>query len=102
MAVEIFRADSAIAIFRRHYNRDVAARIFFIPFVQLPDLAGAARAEVGDLNADGATVRFGGVWRFFLSIHRLVNRAVEIEHELDGEMAFDERVESVATGRVDG
>ncbi|MDB6059642.1 MAG: hypothetical protein JWO95_3486 [Verrucomicrobiales bacterium] len=110
-AMEIFGADAAgvwgcVAVFvgklSRNLDDSLAGGISFIPFVQLGDVAAEARAEVGDFDADGAAVCFGGVRGFFLRVHRLINGAVEVEHELDGEMAFKEGVEGVATGWVDG
>ena len=59
--------------------------VFFIPAFQR--IGVGVGADVGDFNADGAGVGDRGVPGAFLEIERLVNRAVEVEHEMDTEAA---------------
>ena len=44
--------------------------------------------DVGDLDADATVIRRSGVPGAFLQIERLVDRAVQIEHEMDREAAY--------------
>lgn len=63
----------------------MACFVCLIPAVE--DLGTGERvgADVGDFDADGAAVGDGGVPGAFLQVERLVNGAVEIEHEMDAE-----------------
>ena len=45
-------------------------------------------ADVGDLDADRPAVGLGGVPGAFLEVERLVDRAVDVEHELDAQPAL--------------
>src|SRR3954468_1779236 len=71
----------------RHLNVHLAVRIRFVPFLQGFRLLDRKGADVGDLDANGAAVRGRGMPGAFFQIKRLINRAVQIEHEMNAEIA---------------
>lgn len=79
-------------------NLDVGASgIFFIPAVE--GSVVAVGADVGDFDADGASVCNGGVPGAFLEVKGLIDGAIQIEHEMDAEAAVVvENFETLATG----
>lgn len=79
-------------------NLDVGAGgIFFIPAVE--GSVVTVGADVGDLNADGAGIRDGGVPGAFFEVEGLVNGAIQIEHEVDAEATMVvENFETLAAG----
>ena len=87
VADEVRRAHATIAESFRKRDACAAVVVFGIPFFQRASFDIAIRAHVGDLDADRATVGDGGVPRAFLQIKRLIDRAVNIEHEVNTQVA---------------
>ena len=99
MADEVFRVDHRV--FDRGRNRDggPTGGIGLIPSIEHLHVAGGVGAHVGDFDADGAGVGRRGVEGAFLEIERLVDGAVDIQHEMDAEAAVI--VEDVEAGLAD-
>src|SRR4051812_36735836 len=82
-----------------HLNVNLPLCIRFVPFLQRLRLVGRKCADVRDLDADRAAVRGGGVPGAFFQIERLVDRAVQIEHEMNTEIAdIMQNLETLAAG----
>ena len=87
VADEILGVNATIAILGWNGDARLAVRVFGIPFRKGILAACRVGAHVGDFNADGAAVRGGRVPSAFLKVERLVDRAVQVEHELDAKTA---------------
>lgn len=65
-------------------------------------MGGWVGADLGDLDTDGAVVGDGGVPGAFLEVECLVDRAVEVEQEVDREAAdVVQRAEALTAGAGD-
>ena len=96
MADEILRVDHRVFDRGRDGDRGATGGVGLIPGVEDLHVAGRIGAHVGDLDADGAGVGGGGVESALFEVERLVNRAVDIQHEVNAEAAVI--VEDVEAG----
>ena len=88
MADETFGANAAVAKLLRDRDADLAVAILGVPFFQCIAFVGMISAHVGDFDADGTTICDCRVPGAFFEVQRLIDRAVEIEHEMDTEIAM--------------
>ncbi len=99
MADKVFRVDHRVFDGGRNRNGGPTGGIGLIPSVEHLHVAGRVGPHVGDFDADGAGVGRRGVEGALLEIEGLVNRAVDIQHEMDAETAVI--VEDVEAGLAD-
>jgi len=88
MAYEIFRSQSAVAKLRGNGDRRLAVWIAMIPLQQIVRPRFGIGADVCDLDADGTVVGCGRVPRPFLQVQRLINRSIQVQHEVHAQVAL--------------
>lgn len=87
VAHKAFGADAAVAKLLGNGDARPAVRLFGIPLRKGIIAADGIGAHVGDLDADGAVVGRAGMPRALFDIQCLVNRTVQVEHEMDAQVA---------------
>lgn len=100
-ADESWSADAAIAL--PAWDGDACAEIVVgVPLCEGVFFVFGVGAHVGDFDADGAVVGGGGVPGAFFEVEGLVDGAVEVDHEVDGESSeIVEDFEALSAGATD-
>ena len=84
---KILGVDHRITEPRRDFDVRFPLGVLLIPFVERLGVTGRIGAHVGNLDTDGTIVGNSGVTGALFQVERLINGAIEIEHEVDAETA---------------
>ena len=93
---EVFHAQHRVTDASGDRDDRTTGGVAAVPFLEGLGRAGWIGSHVGDLDADGAIVGSRGVTGAFFEIERLVNRAVQIQHEVHAQAAVI--MQNVETG----
>src|SRR5436190_3690617 len=88
MSDEILRVDFPITELCGNRDPHFSTGVLLVPVSESFYFVGFISAHVSDLDADGAVIGDGGVPGAFFQIEGLIDRAVQIEHKMDAQVAM--------------